>query len=323
MLEGQGVYRLDDEWYPVRAGRRHLDGAFLPAMVRRDGKDTRALPLLQGREPRSDGGTRVTGLRLEVEIDRLMTELDELAAHSDAPAPAVTRVVYSDSRPDSACVRQEAFSATLASRSARMRSATRSPAGRVERPGLPAVATGSHIDAIPHSGRFDGTVGVLGAIEAVRALKRAGFRAGPADRDPAVHQRRADAIRHRLPRQPGALRKSCRRAHSAASRIPRATRSTSFAAPRAFMASFRRSGSLREPFRGRSSSCTSSKARCSSASGTAIGIVTAIAAPAALRVTWEGEGGHAGAVLMPGRKGRAVRGGRNRARRGKRGSFRR
>ena len=36
--------------------------------------------------------------------------------------------------------------------------------------------------------------------------------------------------------------------------------------------------------------------------GKAIGIVTAIAAPAALRVTWEGEGGHAGAVLMEGRR---------------------
>ncbi len=36
--------------------------------------------------------------------------------------------------------------------------------------------------------------------------------------------------------------------------------------------------------------------------GLPIGIVTAIAAPAALRVTFEGEGGHAGAVLMPARK---------------------
>jgi N-carbamoyl-L-amino-acid hydrolase len=35
--------------------------------------------------------------------------------------------------------------------------------------------------------------------------------------------------------------------------------------------------------------------------GIPIGIVTAIAAPASLRVTIEGEGGHAGAVLMPGR----------------------
>jgi len=33
-----------------------------------------------------------------------------------------------------------------------------------------------------------------------------------------------------------------------------------------------------------------------------IGAVTAIAAPATLRVTVEGEGGHAGAVLMPGRR---------------------
>src|SRR5262249_21478962 len=36
--------------------------------------------------------------------------------------------------------------------------------------------------------------------------------------------------------------------------------------------------------------------------GIPIGIVTAIAAPAALRVIWQGEGGHAGAVLMPGRR---------------------
>ena len=36
--------------------------------------------------------------------------------------------------------------------------------------------------------------------------------------------------------------------------------------------------------------------------GLPIGIVTAIAAPALLRVEWQGEGGHAGATLMPGRR---------------------
>ena len=36
--------------------------------------------------------------------------------------------------------------------------------------------------------------------------------------------------------------------------------------------------------------------------GVPIGIVTAIAAPAALRVTWSGAGGHAGTVLMNGRR---------------------
>lgn len=34
------------------------------------------------------------------------------------------------------------------------------------------MATGSHIDAIPYSGKYDGVVGVLGAIEAINALKR-------------------------------------------------------------------------------------------------------------------------------------------------------
>lgn len=35
--------------------------------------------------------------------------------------------------------------------------------------------------------------------------------------------------------------------------------------------------------------------------GISIGIVTAIAAPASLKVEFEGNGGHAGAVLMPNR----------------------
>ena len=52
--------------------------------------------------------------------------------------------------------------------------ATCSRAGKAVSPTLPAVATGSHSDAIPHSGRYDGTVGVLGGLEAIRALQRAG-----------------------------------------------------------------------------------------------------------------------------------------------------
>src|SRR5262249_22931562 len=42
-------------------------------------------------------------------------------------------------------------------------------------PQLPAIATGSHIDAIPNAGRYDGVVGVLGALAGIRALKEAGF----------------------------------------------------------------------------------------------------------------------------------------------------
>jgi ureidoglycolate amidohydrolase len=38
---------------------------------------------------------------------------------------------------------------------------------------LGMVLTGSHCDAIPLAGAYDGTLGVIGAIEALAALKRA------------------------------------------------------------------------------------------------------------------------------------------------------
>lgn len=44
-----------------------------------------------------------------------------------------------------------------------------------QREDAPVIMTGSHIDAIPMSGMYDGTVGVIGAIHAVEALKKSGF----------------------------------------------------------------------------------------------------------------------------------------------------
>lgn len=43
-------------------------------------------------------------------------------------------------------------------------------------PGLPALLLGSHIDTVRNAGRFDGTLGVLVAIEAVARLSRQGRR---------------------------------------------------------------------------------------------------------------------------------------------------
>ena len=39
-----------------------------------------------------------------------------------------------------------------------------------------AVVTGSHTDAIPLAGAYDGTLGVIGAIAALKALKEAGVK---------------------------------------------------------------------------------------------------------------------------------------------------
>ncbi|WP_134698769.1 M20 family metallo-hydrolase [Ammoniphilus sp. YIM 78166] len=41
--------------------------------------------------------------------------------------------------------------------------------------GKPVIMMGSHIDSVPNGGRFDGTIGVIGAIEAVQAIHDAGL----------------------------------------------------------------------------------------------------------------------------------------------------
>lgn len=48
--------------------------------------------------------------------------------------------------------------------------------GRIEGrvPGAPAVATGSHLDTVPEGGRYDGIVGVVGGLAAVRRLTAQG-----------------------------------------------------------------------------------------------------------------------------------------------------
>lgn len=43
-------------------------------------------------------------------------------------------------------------------------------------PGVPAVVTGSHFDTTLNAGKYDGVVGVLGGIEAVRRLRESGVR---------------------------------------------------------------------------------------------------------------------------------------------------
>ncbi|WP_425623256.1 M20 family metallo-hydrolase [Brevibacillus borstelensis] len=50
--------------------------------------------------------------------------------------------------------------------------------GRLEgqNPAVPVLMIGSHIDSQPYGGRFDGTIGVLGGLEAVQTLKEQGLR---------------------------------------------------------------------------------------------------------------------------------------------------
>src|SRR5260370_23227023 len=110
---------------------------------------------------------------LKVNQRRVKDELERLAEFSDAPAPAVTRVVFSEA--DLAArrfVKGECAAAGLAARGDAVGNTFARWAGA--EPDLPAVGTGSHIDPIPHSGRYPGTDGVLGGLEAGRLLSGTG-----------------------------------------------------------------------------------------------------------------------------------------------------
>lgn len=238
-------------------------------------------------------------LKPAVNIDRLSAELAELSRFSDAPAPAVTRVLYTE--PDlkaRAFLKRLCAAAGLVVREDAIGNLFARWVG--SEPNLPAIGTGSHTDAIPHSGMYDGTVGVLGGLEAIRTLQAAGFRPRRSiellmftSEEPTrfgigcVGSRGlSGAIK---PEKLGDLR------DSEGGRLDDVRQAAGFTGelsgvkfPRDYFAAFVELHIEQGPLLERAS--------------LPIGIVTAIAAPAALAVHLEGEGGHAGAVLMPVRK---------------------
>jgi ureidoglycolate amidohydrolase len=114
-------------------------------------------------------------MKLEIDSPRLLSEIEELALISEAEPPVVTRIVFTPAdmqarawlidrcKAAGLAVRQDAIGNTFAR-------------WQGSEPQAPAVGTGSHIDAIPNAGKYDGVVGVLGGLEAIRALQSAGFR---------------------------------------------------------------------------------------------------------------------------------------------------
>jgi ureidoglycolate amidohydrolase len=238
-------------------------------------------------------------LHPQVDIDRVMSELDALAGMSDTPAPAVTRVLFTDvDLAARAWLKGLCLKAGLAVREDAVGNLFARWEGR--RPDLPPVATGSHIDAIPHSGRFDGTVGVLGALEAIRALQHGGFE--PERSIELVMFTSEEPTRFGIgclgsrvlcgdlsAEQLADLRDPAGRGFDEVRRAAGfAGDPTTVRLPDGYYSAFVElhieQGPILESVE------------------VPIGVVTAIAAPAALRITLQGEGGHAGAVLMPARK---------------------
>src|SRR6202451_2637022 len=143
------------------------------AVVRSARQSAGKISHLQKLEPASIG--RPAAMTLTIDRDRLLSEVETLSSFSDAETPAVTRIVFTPTDLKARAwmkarcgeagltVREDAVGNTFSR-------------GNGSDPAAPAVGTGSHIDAIPNAGKYDGVVGVLGGLEAIRALQRDGFR---------------------------------------------------------------------------------------------------------------------------------------------------
>jgi ureidoglycolate amidohydrolase len=238
-------------------------------------------------------------MNFAVDREHLIAEIEELALISDAQAPAVTRVVFSPTD-----MRARAWFIALCEKAGLQ--VRQDPVGNTfarwpgSDPAAAAVGTGSHIDAIPNAGKYDGVVGVLGGLEAIRSLKQSGLRP----------RRSIDLILF-TSEEPTRFGIGCLGSRLLSGTMPAAAAtklvdkegnsleqlraSAGFSGPlddvklphgyyHAFVELHIEQGPLLEQKK------------------IPLGIVTDIAAPASLRITIEGSGGHAGGVLMPDRR---------------------
>jgi ureidoglycolate amidohydrolase len=230
-----------------------------------------------------------------VDADRLAGEIEALAQISDTPYPSVTRVLFTG--PDMRGRDWMVERCEAAGLDVRF-DAVGNLFARWEgaEPELAAVATGSHTDAIPNAGRFDGVVGVLGGLEAIRSLKASGLTprrsielivftaeeptrfgigcvgsrmmSGQLDPERAAGLTDADGVTLEEARLAAGYAGALSSVRPAVGHY------------RAFVELHIEQGPLLER------------------DHVQVGVVTAIAAPATLRVDLTGPGGHAGAVLM-------------------------
>ena len=244
-------------------------------------------------------------MKLELDQDKLMSEIETLATYSDAPAPAVTRVLYTEQDMKARAYLKDLIAEVgLSVREDALGNLFARWGGA--NPERPAVATGSHIDAIPHSGRYDGVVGVLGGLEAIRALKAAGF-------EP---QRPVELILFTA-EEPTRFGVGCLGSRAMSGTLtPEAVRNLHDEEgnnPDEVRRSVGFEGQLEEVALKKGHYHAFVELHIEQGprlekESVPIGVVTNIAAPATLHITLEGQGGHAGAVLMAERKDALVAG---------------
>ena len=235
----------------------------------------------------------------QLSIDNLIHELLTLGKISEADPPVVTRIVFSE-----ADLRARAYVKNLCT--AAGLTIHEDPIGNTfarwpgSDPTLAPIGTGSHIDAIPNAGLYDGCVGVLGGLEAIRVLQTLGFT-----------PRRSIELIIFTSEEPTRFDIGCLGSRMISGALSPAKAATLRDKEGRTLDELRAAAN----FTGSLESVALSPGRFHQfielhieqgptleAENIALGLVTHIAAPASLRILIEGEGGHAGAMLMPARR---------------------
>jgi N-carbamoyl-L-amino-acid hydrolase len=239
----------------------------------------------------------------QIDAVALDAAIEQLAAISEAPAPAVTRILFSETD-----LQARVF---IRAHAAKLGLGVREDAvGNIfarwngTEPELPAVATGSHTDAIPNAGRYDGVVGVLGGFEAVAALQRAGFR--PRRSIDVIMFTAEEPTRFGLGCLGSRLMCGTLTPEAAAKLRDPEGRSLDELRRNAGYAGALDSVRLARGHYHRFVELHIEQGPLLEREGVSIGLVEHIAGPSSYRVTVRGEGGHAGAVMMADRRDAGV-----------------
>lgn len=111
---------------------------------------------------------------LEINADRLLNDLEELAEIGATPDGGVSRPAMSPADVEG----REWFRAKVEAAGLEFR---KDGAGNLSAilpsgdPSAPTLLAGSHLDTVPNGGRFDGALGTLAALEALRTIHEAGL----------------------------------------------------------------------------------------------------------------------------------------------------
>jgi len=237
-------------------------------------------------------------MSLTIDQNRLMSEIDALASFSETQPPAVTRIVFTAADLKArAWVKARCEDAGLTVRQDAVGNMFARWNG--SEPHAPVVGTGSHIDAIPNAGKYDGVVGVLGGLEAIRALQKSGF-----------HPRQSIELLIFTSEEPTRFGIGCLGSRLLAGIISAETASKLTDKDGDTLDHIRRGAGFEDELEQIRLPRDYYKAFVElhieqgpllERQQIPLGVVTKIAAPASLRVLIEGSGGHAGAVLMPDR----------------------